>query len=48
MKVSAIARVYGSLIIKRRKTIDEVPKNLQEQVKQYLEDEGYGKAGDAE
>lgn len=36
-----MAKIYAALIIKGRKTLSEVPENLQEEVKQILEASGY-------
>ena len=35
-----MAKVYATLIIKGKKTINDVPDNLKEQVKQILKDAG--------
>ncbi|MDY5579941.1 CD1375 family protein [Porcincola intestinalis] len=36
-----MAQVYAALIIKGRKTIDQVPEKLKDEVKQILIDEGH-------
>ena len=40
-----MAHVYASLIIKGRKTIDDVPENLKEEVIQILDEKGYNPDG---
>ena len=41
MEISAMAKVYADLIIKGRKTINEVPDKIKEQVKEVLIERGY-------
>ena len=41
MNISAIATVYGDLIIKKLRTFDSVPGGLKDQVKEYLTEKGY-------
>lgn len=41
MEISAMAKVYADLIIKGRKTINEVPERIKDQVKQELIDRGF-------
>lgn len=36
-----MAQVYAALIVKGRKTIDQVPEKLKDEVKQILIDEGH-------
>lgn len=41
MEISAMARVYASLIIKGWKSINDVPEKIRDQVKQELINKGY-------
>lgn len=41
MEISAMARVYASLIIKGLKSINDVPEKIRDQVKQELINRGY-------
>lgn len=41
-KMSAMAPIYGSLIVKGEKTLSEVPSQVKEDVSQWLEENGYG------
>ena len=43
-----MAKVYADLIRKGIKTIDDVPENLKEQVKQILKDLGLSELADSE
>lgn len=40
-KMSAMAPVYGNLIVKGAKTLSEVPAQVKEDVSQWLKDNGY-------
>lgn len=40
-----MAKIYAALIIKGRKTIDDVPDKLKDEVIQVLADEGYNPDG---
>lgn len=46
MKITGLAKVYGDLIIKKKRTYDEVPARLKDQVKAYLESKGYNTDGE--
>ena len=45
-KSSAMVPIYGNLIIKGLKTIDDVPEALRDDVRQWLADRGYGAANE--
>lgn len=43
-----MAAVYADLIIKGKKTIDEVPEKIRDEVKQILIDRGYPELADGD
>lgn len=45
-KSSAMVPIYGNLIIKGLKAIDDVPEALRDDVRQWLADHGYGAANE--
>lgn len=45
-KMSAMAPIYGSLIIKGEKVLSNVPKTIKEDVRQWLVDNGHEELAD--
>lgn len=45
MTISGIAKVYGDLIIKKKRTYASCPKALKPQIEAYLESKGYDTNG---
>lgn len=43
-----MAAVYANLIIKGKKTLDEVPEKIRSEVKQLLIDQGYSELAEGE